>query len=237
MPPDLTTVDVVALAWFALIWLAYTVGQDRVWGRPVGVNQRMSGLRVNWVRAMLEREVRLMDGQLVGHTMNSVTFFASTSMLVLAGLVGLLGNVDRVYSVVSHLTFTVKTSQELFELKVLVLISIFIYAFFQFTWALRQYNYTCALIGTAPAPPVEARLRDSLAGTIATVMSHAVTSLNAGLRAYYFSLAAASWIIHPWLFLVSSNAVVAVLAWRQLWSGSARAIHRHLEILDGIERS
>jgi uncharacterized membrane protein len=236
MPPDITLPDLVALSWFVLIWLGYTIGQDGPWPQFGGVNHHLRRVRVTWISRALEREIRLMDSQLVGHTMNSVTFFASTTMLILAGLVGLLGNVDRVYTIADRLTFTIKTSPALFETKLLVLIGIFIFAFFQFTWALRQYNYTCALIGAAPAAPLAADHRDALAETVAAVMTHAVTSLNGGLRAYYFALAVLTWFIHPWMFLVTSNLVVAILIWRQLWSGTARAINRHIEILDEIER-
>ncbi len=236
MPPDMTPLDFAALLWFVAIWLGYTIGQDLPWRWAGGINHHLRRLRVLWMRRTLERDIRLMDSQLVGHTMNSVTFFASTTMLILAGLLGLLGNVDRVYTAADRLTFTVRTSPELFETKLLVLMAIFIYAFFQFTWALRQFNYTCALLGSAPAAPLATHHRDALAETMATVMTHAVTSLNGGLRAYYFALAILTWFIQPWMFLVTSNLVVGILVWRQLWSGAAGAINRHIEILDEAER-
>ena len=235
MPPDMTSFDLVALLWFAAIWLVYTIGQDRPWNWAGGINHHLRRMRVIWIRRTLERDIRLMDSQLVGHTMNSVTFFASTTMLILAGLLGLLGNVDRIYAVADRLTFTVKTSPELFETKLLTLVAIFIYAFFQFTWALRQFNYICAMIGSAPAAPLAPHHRDALAETVATVMTHAITALNGGLRAYYFALAVLTWFIHPWLFLLTSNLVVVILVWRQLWSGAAKAINRHIEILNGLE--
>ncbi len=237
MPPDMTPLDLAALVWFVVIWLGYTIGQDRPWSWAGGINHHLRRLRVIWIRRTLEREIRLMDSQLVGHTMNSVTFFASTTMLILAGLLGLIGNVDRVYTVADRLTFTVRTSPELFETKLLLLLAIFIYAFFQFTWALRQFNYTCAMLGAAPTPPLATHHRDALAETVAAVMTHAVTALNGGLRAYYFALAVLTWFIHPWMFLVTSNLVVVILVWRQLWSDAAGAINRHIDILNEIEPS
>ena len=235
MPPDLTMLDGLALGGLLLVWGGYTVGLERFWRRPFAVNQHLRGLRVRWIRAMLGREMRLIDSQLVGHTMSSVTFFASTTALILAALLGLLGNVDHLHAVVSGLRFVIATSPELFEAKLMVLTALFIYAFFQFTWALRQYNYTCALLGAAPPAPLEPEHRDALAETIASVMSHAVTSLNSGLRAYYFALAVLAWFIHPALFLGMVLAVGAVLVWRQLWSGTAGAIVRHVAILDQID--
>ena len=43
-------------------------------------------------------------------------------------------------------------TQALFEFKIFMLISIFVYAFFKFTWAIRQFNYFSAIIGSAPDP-------------------------------------------------------------------------------------
>jgi uncharacterized membrane protein len=118
----------------------------------------------------------------------------------------------------------------------MVLILVFIHAFFQFTWALRQYNYICALFGAAPTPPLAHHHRDALAETLAAVVTHAMSSLNSGLRAYYFALAVLAWFINTGLFIAVVLLVGLVLAWRQIWSGTANAINRHVAILDEIER-
>ena len=40
----------------------------------------------------------------------------------------------------------------LWEVKVLLLIGIFVFAFFKFAWAFRLTHYTAILIGAAPQP-------------------------------------------------------------------------------------
>ncbi|HYH20606.1 MAG TPA: DUF599 domain-containing protein [Azospirillum sp.] len=232
MPPDLSPLDLVAFAWFLGIWGAFNLVQDHLLRGRTHVNQHLKIVRRVWMERMLERENRIVDSQLVGHTMNSCTFFASTTMLVLAGLLGSFGAIEHAHDIITALSFTVRTSRQFFELKMLLLVSIFTYAFFKFTWALRQYNYVCALIGAAPLPPVPDAERAACAANIAQTLTLAVTALNGGLRAYYFALAALCWVISPWLFMAATAFVVGVLVRRQAWSATERVIAVQVDRLE-----
>ena len=108
----------------------------------------MRAVRAEWMRCMVELDNRIADAALLGHLIHNVSFFVSTTMLVLAGLLGILGALDDAHRAIAGLGFTAGTTQPLFELKVLVLVAVFV--FFKFTWALRQFNYCCGLIGGAP---------------------------------------------------------------------------------------
>jgi uncharacterized membrane protein len=73
---------------------------------------------------------------------------------------------------------------------VLLLAIVFVYAFFKFTWALRQYNYVTIVIGAAP-PHTEAGTPAALqfalrAGGFA---NRAATNFNKAMRSYYFGIA------------------------------------------------
>jgi len=76
---DTTPLDLAALAWFLVVWLGYGWIADHVPGRPIGLNHHMVTLRQAGMERMLERDNRIVDSQLVGHTIHSVTFFASTT--------------------------------------------------------------------------------------------------------------------------------------------------------------
>ncbi|HYD71366.1 DUF599 domain-containing protein [Azospirillum sp.] len=232
MPPDLSPLDLAAFAWFLGIWGTFNLVQDHLLRGRTHVNQHLKIVRRVWMERMLERDNRIMDSQLVGHTMNSCTFFASTTMLVLAGLLGSFGAIEHAHDIISALSFTVRTSRQFFELKLLLLVCIFTYAFFKFTWALRQYNYVCALIGAAPLPPVPDGERVATATDIAQALTLAVTALNGGLRAYYFALAALCWLISPWLFMVATAFVVGVLVRRQGYSATERVIAAQADRLE-----
>jgi uncharacterized membrane protein len=237
VPLDATPLDIAALAWFLTVWLGYGRISDRVPGRAIGLNHHMVGLRQAWMERMLQRDNRIMDSQLIGHSIHSVTFFASTTMLVLAGLVGVFGGVDRVYEVIGELSFTVRTSKQFFEAKMLLVIGLFVYGFFKFTWSLRQFNYLCALIGSAPLPPVSRPQLETTARATAQMLTEAMASSNAGMRAYYFALALLAWFIQPWLFIVVTTWMLGVLLMRQLRSRSFEAIEgqvRHLAAADRV---
>jgi uncharacterized membrane protein len=236
MPPDITLLDWIALIWFGLVVAGYGRLADRVPGQPIALNHRMAALRTHWMTRMMERDVRIMDTQLIGHTIHSVTFFASTTMLVLAGLLGMFGAADRVYEVMSEISFSVRTSKGFFEAKMLLLIGLFVHGFFKFTWSLRQYNYLCAMIGSAPAAPLAPARAAPYADACARLLTEAVVSFNAGMRAYYFALAALAWFIQPWLFLALTTWMLAVLLNRQMRSRSAAAIEDQLRSLAAPDR-
>ncbi|MGQ9365908.1 DUF599 domain-containing protein [Azospirillum sp. A39] len=233
LPADITLLDAMAFAWFLGVWGLFNLWQDYLVGRRGTLNQHMKVLRHHWMARMLQRENRIMDSTLVGHTMQSCTFFASTTMLVIAGLIGSLGAVDLAHGIVGDLSFTVATSRQFFEMKILMLAGIFTFAFFKFTWALRQYNYCCALIGSAPLPPLPHDEREGMAVHLAAALTLAVTAFNGGLRAYYFALAALGWFFGPWPFILGSGAVVAVLLRRQVLSATEVAIRAQTDVLEG----
>ncbi|WP_448189539.1 DUF599 domain-containing protein [Azospirillum sp. sgz301742] len=236
MPADTTPLDLIAFVWFIGAWAVFTIVQDYLLQGRVAVNQHLTLIRREWMERMLERDNRIMDSQLVGHTMNSCTFFASTTMLVLAGLVGSFGAIERVHEIIGGLSFTVHTSRELMELKMLVLMGIFVFGFFKFTWALRQYNYLCALLGSAPLPPVPEAERKIMAQNIASALTLAVKAFNGGLRAYYFALAALAWFIHPGILIAATGGVLLVLVRRQGFSRTERVISAQADALEKKRR-
>jgi uncharacterized membrane protein len=228
---EFTTLDLIAVVVFFGTWIAYQVLFDGIWRRPNSVNALLFVMRREWMRQLLHRENRIVDSTLVGHTMHSAAFFASTTMLVLAGLIGVLGSADEVYTTGSDLSLLLSGGQRLFEFKMLLLIGIFIYAFFKFTWALRQYNYFCAVIGSAPPGNREGVDIEAYARRMAGVLTSAVRQINAGVRAYYFAFAAMGWFVHPYLLIGATVFMALILARRQLGSPMAKALQEHVKSL------
>lgn len=232
MPDGFTALDLTAVGVFFAIWFAYTLLFDGRLRRPTAINSLMLILRREWMRRLLHRDARIVDSQLVGHTIHSAAFFASTTMLVLAGLIGVLGSADRVYAASANISLLLGGGQRLFEWKLMLLIGIFIYAFLKFTWALRQFNYFCAVIGSAPDASEDPAETEAYAGRMTEVLTHAVRELNAGVRAYYFAFASFGWFIHPIAFMASTLLMVLVLGRRQLGSPTAHALREHAEALE-----
>ena len=211
--------DIIGLIWFVAIWAGYTWYADRHARRAHSLRAVMHAYRSAWMQQMLLRDNRVMDVNILRNLLQGVAFFASATLLVLAGLLTILGSTDRAIEIVRALPFAARTSLLQWELKLLVLIVIFVYAFFKFTWALRQFNYCSTLIGAAPQGP-----DDAFANLAAEVSTNASKDFNQGLRAYYFSLAALGWFVGPWVFMAATTLVATVLYVREYRSNALRTL-------------
>jgi uncharacterized membrane protein len=127
-------------------------------------------------------------------------------------------------TVLAELPFAVESSRPLWDAKVLLLILLFVYAFFKFTWAFRQYNYCLVLVGCAPAPDRLTEASGGIAERLARIATSTGRHFNRGIRAYYFGLAALSWFIQPLLFMLLTVWVVLVLYRREFRSRLLRML-------------
>lgn len=211
--------DIVSLVWFVAVWVGYTWYADRHARRTHSLRAVMHAYRQVWMQQMLLRDNRMTDVNILNNLLQGVVFFASTTLLILAGLVTILGYSDRAIEIVRALPYAARTTLVQWELRLLVLSVIFVYAFFKFTWSLRQFNYCSVLIGAAPQGPDDAYARRA-----AEVSTNASKDFNQGLRAYYFSLAALAWFVSPWLFMAATTLVVAVLYAREYRSNALRML-------------
>ena len=214
---DTSLADLLAPAWFLACWVGYTLYADRLHGRR-NLTQTMHAYRCLWVQRMLERDNRIVDAQILANLMRSVSFFASTTMFILAGLIAVLGARKDAMAVLSELPFAVETPALLWDVKVLLLVVVFAYAFFKFTWAFRHYNYCLILLGSVPNPDRLDQESARIAERLATIATSTARHFNRGIRAYYFGLAALGWFIQPWLFVLLSAWVVVVLYRREFRS-------------------
>ena len=102
-----------------------------------------------------------------------------------------------------------------------VLLALFVYAFFKFTWSMRLYNFVAVMIGSAPMPEdskVSPAAREALVLHSSKICNQAGDAFNLGLRSYYYALAVIAWFIHPTALLVTSTLVVLVLYRREFRS-------------------
>ena len=217
--PDISNIDLAALVWFLLVWNGYTFFADRVKKGGLSLLTVMKKHRAGWMRQMLLRENRIVDATIMSTLMRSVSLFSSTTLLILAGLLAVLGAVDKAQALVQGIPFVIEVSKTTWELKLLTLVMIFIYTFFKFAWSVRQFNYSVILIGAAP-PPSEADTPEARAFATGAgdVIALAVSNFNRGMRAYYFGLAALSWFLHPLLFALMTLWVVGVVYRREFRS-------------------
>lgn len=213
-------VDWVALLLFFAGWTGYASFAHRRSRTHPSLLALTNRERRRWMLQTTWRENRVLDGVVVQSMSASPSFFASTTILIIGGLLAVLGTSEKASELVTELPFAARTSVLVFDLKVVLLTAIFIYAFFRFTWSLRQYSFGALLVGAAPphdriASDTE---REHFADRAGRVMGLAAESFNDGLRAYYFAFAAVAWFFSPWTLLAATAGVIVVLYRREFHS-------------------
>jgi len=213
----LAPADIVAPAWFLACWAGYSLYADRAHAPP-NLMQRMHEYRRLWMSCMLARENRMVDTQIIANLMRSASFFASTTMFIIAGLIAVLGARTTAMALIAELPVAIETSPLLWDLKVLLMVVVYVYAFFKFTWAYRQYNYCLILLGSIPLPDRITEESRRIAARTAIIATSTARHFNRGTRAYYFGLGALAWFVHPWLFVLATVWVMLVLYRREFRS-------------------
>ena len=217
--------DLAALAWFVIAWTAYAVLLEYIPHKRPGLNARMNGFREVWMRRMLDREMRMVDMQIMAALQNGTAFFASTSLIAVGGALTIVRSTDDVLNVVSTLPIGIQTTRMLWEMKAIGLAVIFVYAFFKFAWSYRLFNYVAILLGATP-PPSEKDTPEAEAHVKRTARLFAAAGrhFNHGQRSFFFALGYLGWFVSPWVFMASTAAVVFVMWWRQFGSDASKAV-------------
>jgi uncharacterized membrane protein len=226
LPRLLPLADWFGMAIFFGAWAGYAVfARRRARTRPsfLGSSNR---IRRQWMLQSTFREVRVLDGVVVQQLSSTASFFASTTILIIGALVAVLGATEQASDLVREIPFATRTSLLVFDFKVVMLAAVFVYAFFRFTWCIRQYSVGVLLVAAAPeaAAVADDAQRQAFADRAGRVMGLAAESFNDGLRAYYMSFAAVSWFVSPWAMLAATATVIWVLYRREFRSEVLQAL-------------
>lgn len=223
--------DWLALALFFGSWAGYAVwARHRALVRP-SILATTNAWRRRWMLQATFRENRIVDSAVTQSLSASPSFFASTSILIIGGLLAALGATDKASGLVQEIPFAARTTTLVFDLKLVLLAAIFVHAFFRFTWSLRQYSFGAIMVGAAPEAKhfADAAQREAFADRAGRVMGLAAETFNDGLRAYYLSFAAVCWFFSAWAFMAGTATVLWVLYRREFHSEVLGALRAGLE--------
>ncbi len=210
-----TLLDAWAVAWFMVCWIGYSVAAEFTPLARYTVSTAMGRYRREWMCRMVERDVRIVDAQIHGNLLHGIGFFATTTIFAIGGLLALIGATDRAVEVLSELPFVQPTSRVTWEIKTLLLVMIFIYAFFKFAWAFRLANWYAIMIGAAPLVRNGSCADNEYVERATRINKLSAAHFNRGIRAYFFALATLSWFVDPRLYMVASALVLLVLINRE----------------------
>jgi uncharacterized membrane protein len=215
-------IDLVALALFLGAWLAYALVVEWTARGRDGLSAHMDRYREVWMQRMLHREARMVDMQIMAALQNGTAFFASTSLIAIGGTLSLLRSTEDLLHVMGTLPLAVPTTREQWEAKTIGLVIIFAYAFFKFAWSYRLYNYVAILLGAMPfsadceTPEAAAHIRRT-----ARMFQSAGRHFNRGQRGFFLALGYLGWFAGPYVLMITTVAVTAVL-WRRQFASQAR---------------
>lgn len=217
--------DLIALSVFFSSWSGYTWFARKKAKNTDCLARSLHQHRIHWMYEMISREVRVGEAALLSNLERNIAFFASSTLLIIAGILALFAQIETLESVLFSMPYADHVSHLSIQFKLSLLAFIFVLSFFQFTWSMRQYGFVNVMLGAAPI--AKSGLNDNLkafAKQIAIVQDQAAHSYNYGLRSYYFALAAICWFFHPYLFMTMSVWVVYTLYTREFNSKSVKAI-------------
>ena len=201
-----------------LCWFAYNCGVPFLERKRPSLSVIMSMQRRRWVANAVTRDTPL-DAILAGNLMGSVSFLASTTVLLVLAVFTAFGNLTALTDTLDAVGVRAGYTTQDVQIHLFATLAIFVMSFFSFTLALRQFNHFCILLGAidhsghTTADEIEA---------IAQLNSLAAKNFNNGIRAYYFAVPMVFWFAMEWLAIASSIVTVAFLIHREFFSSAHR---------------
>src|SRR5690606_39325569 len=132
--------NLFAFRWFMWCW----VGDTRyAWHRGRDTPCLASVLhlyRKDWMARLLLREQRIADASLISNLERNTSFFASSTLLIVAGLITVMGATDQAQNPLRDLPYVAEVSREISEIKLLSMLGFFFYALFTLSWAMLHYK-------------------------------------------------------------------------------------------------
>ena len=213
--------DWLALAWFLSVWIGYAWYSRRESERGMTLLAVTNRKRREWMLQATTRDPRMLDGLILRGLSAGPSCFPPTAILVIGGVVALLGTTEKAAEVLGDMPFAREMSVPVFEFKLLVLAGIFVYAYFRFSWSMRQYTFAALMVGAMPPPHEFTSGRadpERYADRTGKLVGMAAETFNDGIRAYYFAFAALAWFFSPLAFAIGAAAVTAILYEREFRS-------------------
>lgn len=163
-------------------------------GTAIGITAHA---RLLWVDEVMREKRDILAIQTLRNQVMAATFLASTSILICLGLMGATFR-PGVFGEISHALNLAGTRNEtLWMFKLMLLVVLFFFTFFNFALSVRYYNHAGFMINTFgthdPTLSVE---------KVAEVLDHAALHYTFGMRGFYFSVPMVLWLFGPvWMFM------------------------------------
>ncbi len=220
----LAPLDAAALALMVLGFLVIGWWIEHPGTRRPSVTVLMAEYRREWMREFVRRDNRIFDAQIVSSLRQGTSFFASTCLLAVGGVLALIGNTEPLQGVAEGIG-QVALPAVLWQIKLLPVALFLTHAFLKFVWANRIFGYCSVMMAAVPNDGADPRAlpRATQAGELNI---RAAWNFNRGLRAMYFALGALAWLLGAGALIAATLAVLWLL-----WSREFASVPR--DVLSG----
>lgn len=192
--------------------------------RP-SVTVLMSQRRRDWMHVFVHRDPRIFDSQILASLRQGTSFFASTCIFAIGGVLALAKNTDPLVGVAQEVT-AVTTPALIIQMKLAFVALFLTNAFLKFVWANRVFGYCAVMMAAVPNDPNDPGAHPK-AQQAAELNIRAAMNFNRGLRALYFALGALAWLLGPIPLMIAATVVIWVV-----WSREFASIPRDILLKD-----
>jgi len=221
----LQPIDWAASIYIVSMWLILSyVIEHPPKSRP-SVTVLMSQRRRDWMHVFVHRDPRIFDSQILASLRQGTSFFASTCIFAIGGVLALAKNTDPLVGVAQEVT-AVTTPALIIQMKLAFVALFLTNAFLKFVWANRVFGYCAVMMAAVPNDPNDPGAHPK-AQQAAELNIRAAMNFNRGLRALYFALGALAWLLGPIPLMIAATVVIWVV-----WSREFASIPRDILVKD-----
>jgi len=217
----LTLWDLVAVAFMLIVWQALGWWIEHPTAKHPSVTILMAQYRRDWMDQFVTRQPRIFDAQIISGLRQVTSFFASTCLLAIGGVLALVGNTDPLRGVAENVAQDA-VPVLIWQIKLLLVAFFLANGFLKFVWSNRVFGY-CSVMMAAVPNDADNPLAYPRARQAAELNIRAAVNFNRGLRAMYFALGAMAWLIGP-LALFIAALITIWLVWSREFASVPRKI-------------
>lgn len=202
--------DLISFLLSGLILLAYHLYlRYKTKNNPAYTVQAVNIIaRTAWVETIMnESGKEVLAVQTLRNSTMAATFLASTSVLLIIGVLTLSGQNDKMEGTWHALNIIGVKHADLWLTKLLLILLGLFVAFFSFAMAIRVFNHVGYLINV----PLSRNFKMICPAHVAVHLNRAGKFYSIGMRAYYIVVPLVFWLFGPHFMLLSTVTLIAVL--------------------------
>lgn len=199
--------EYITLGSFTLLVVYHIFWQYNFTKRPLRTTVGCADLILKeWVANIYDKSNSILAVQTLRNWTMASTLLASTSILLALGIMNYIFNQVNVAELSSRLRYLNSDSLYSVEFKLLLVVALYVFAFLNFSLALRTYSRVGFMLGL-PKEELSIINKEGAAKTLIRGARH----FTMGMRGYYHSIPIFCWLFGPSALLVASIILILFL--------------------------